>query len=449
MPDKPLPLTASRFAQLMQALKLDFTYKKFAVAVSGGADSMALALLLAEWGKQNGKHVTALIFDHRIRPESTKEAEQVKKILKAQGIKAEILTTPERIGKRNLQAEARKYRYAALADYCREKQCRYLFTAHHADDQLETMLMRLARGSGLEGLSGIAPVSAMGNITLIRPLLSVSKEELIATLNARKCSWMEDPSNYSAAYARNRMRKVTSLLKEEGLTANRIATTATHLQSALGFIREEVTRFLQDQIHFSPAGYASFDATAFANANSEITFRALKRIVAYVTGNEDPLRAESLLPLHENLRTGLEKSATVAGIQFYPHPKAGLIYCLRELKNTGEDISISHNKTIIWDDRFIGQSSKIPHKPLRIGCLEAAGVAALPAEILRRKEIKDLPRRVLATFPAIRGVEALLAVPHIGYWVDTGLSETLRIEYAPLKRLAASHRDSITNDVES
>lgn len=445
MPDKPLLLTANRFAQLMAALKLDFTHKKFAVAVSGGPDSMALTLLLSEWGKKNGKHVTALIFDHRIRPESTKEAEQVKKILKGQGIKAEILTTPERIGKRNLQAEARKYRYAALADYCREKQCRYLFTAHHADDQLETMLMRLARGSGLEGLSGIAPVSAMGDITLIRPLLSVSKEELIATLKARKCSWIEDPSNYSAAYARNRMRKVTALLMEEGLTPSRVTATATHLQNALGFIREEVNRFLHTHIHFSPAGYASFDVAAFKNAHPEVTYRSLKRIIAYVTGKEDPIRAESLIPIHEKLRSGMEKPITVAGVQFYPQAKINRVYCIRELHNAAEDIAISLNKTNIWDKRFIVRPSKKHRFRLLLGRLSTAGASALPPEILRRKEVKELPRRVLATFPAIRGLEGLLAVPHIGYWVDTGLSETLHIEYAPLKNLAASPRDSITN----
>ncbi|MCC7305428.1 MAG: tRNA lysidine(34) synthetase TilS [Alphaproteobacteria bacterium] len=210
-----------------------FKAKRVAVALSGGPDSMALACLLAEWGAANGVEVHALTVDHGLRKESAKEAKQVAAWVKGWPVKHKILKWTGRKPKTRLMEEARAARYLLMVEYCRGQKIKYLFLAHHQDDQAETFLLRLAAGSGLDGLAGMKPVQDTAHgIILLRPFLKVSKEDLILTCHFKKISYVKDPSNETERFARPRLRKARKVLEEEGLSSKRLAVTAARLARA-------------------------------------------------------------------------------------------------------------------------------------------------------------------------------------------------------------------------
>ena len=222
------PLTQDDFQTLVDALGVDLGAQDIAVAVSGGPDSMALCHLL----KGIGLQVHALTVDHGLRAEAAEEAQKVGQWLEGwTGFEHHILKwgSPTETA---LQEEARKARYGLMADYCREHGIAHLFLAHHRDDQAETLLFRLAKGSGLDGLAGMQALQEYEGLTLVRPLLGVSKDALVKTCETAGVDFIEDPSNENADFARARLRQARAVLEEEGLSSKRLAVTAMRLSRA-------------------------------------------------------------------------------------------------------------------------------------------------------------------------------------------------------------------------
>jgi tRNA(Ile)-lysidine synthase len=179
-----------------------------AVALSGGADSTALTLLTHYWVKGHGGHVTALIVDHGLRPESAAEAAEVQQRMAARGIACVVLTLPtclhEETG--NLMARARQARYDALTNWCRAADVLHLLVAHHAQDQAETAALHHLRGQTEDGAAGMAALSLRSGVRVLRPLLPFSKEQLVAYLLAEPMAWVEDPTNRNLQFRRNALR---------------------------------------------------------------------------------------------------------------------------------------------------------------------------------------------------------------------------------------------------
>lgn len=196
----------------------------FVVAVSGGPDSMALAWLLHQHGP-----IKAVTVDHGLRRESGEEAAQVGRWLAAWGAEHYILKTDEPPPKTRVQEWARALRYRLMARFCAKHGAQYLVLAHHADDQAETLVFRLAKGSGLDGLAGMHPKQKFENIMLVRPLLDVSKADLLALCEKERIPFVCDPSNHAPRFARVRVRHA---LEAEGATRKRLAKTAARLARA-------------------------------------------------------------------------------------------------------------------------------------------------------------------------------------------------------------------------
>ncbi len=174
--------------------------KKIAVSLSGGADSMCLTFLLNKFCKQNNISLVAITVDHKLRKGSTIEANNIYRYLEKYGINHTVLTWNHNEIKSNIQKEARNVRYKMLCDFCNENGIGNLFVAHTYDDQAETVLLRILRGSGIDGISGINSLIIMNEINIIRPLLVYTKTQILNFLKKENLLWFEDESNLQIAY---------------------------------------------------------------------------------------------------------------------------------------------------------------------------------------------------------------------------------------------------------
>lgn len=200
---------------------------RLAVAVSGGGDSLALLWLAAQ---AFPGRVTALGVDHRLRPEAASELARAAEAAASVGVPFVTLSLPQPPGPANVQAEARRARYAALADWCRANRVPLLLTAHHRDDQAETLLMRLLRGSGLSGLAGIRARAELAGVTVLRPCLGWGRAELTGLVAAAGWTAADDPTNRDPRHDRSRVRAL--LAREPALDPARLAASAAHLADA-------------------------------------------------------------------------------------------------------------------------------------------------------------------------------------------------------------------------
>lgn len=215
-----------------------------ALAVSGGTDSLAL---LALGAKAFAGRAHVLSVDHGLRPEAAAECAMVARLAAGLGVPHRVLTLDLPPGG-NVQARARAARYAAMAGWCRAHGVPLLLTAHHADDQAETLLMRLARGSGAAGLSGIRPTVAMDGVTLLRPFLGSRRASLADIVAAAGWTPVDDPSNHDPAHDRTRAR---ALLAGTGwLDAARVAAAAAHLGAAEEALGWAAARAFESRTHW-------------------------------------------------------------------------------------------------------------------------------------------------------------------------------------------------------
>ncbi len=254
-----------------------------AVAVSGGADSVALAVLAAAWGRAYDVCVTALSVDHGLRAESRAEADQVGRWLSHFGVDHHILTWRDGARVRSgVQARARQARYDLMEGWCRSSSVGWLLTAHHQDDQAETFVMRLKRGSTLFGLAAMAPLRRLppaGEVMLCRPFLDVPKARLVATLQARAQAWIEDPSNTQRKFERVRVRQMLIRLREEGVSAERLAGAARAARRVTDILERGVTAFEAASVRRGAPGTLLLDARAFAALPEPLQVRAMSRFL--------------------------------------------------------------------------------------------------------------------------------------------------------------------------
>jgi tRNA(Ile)-lysidine synthase len=403
-------LDAAAFAALMAPLG-PFERRPFlAVAVSGGADSLALCLLADGWARERDGTVVALTIDHGLRVEAAAEAARVGAWLAARGIRHHILAWCPPGDLRNVQAAARAARYELLFAWCASAGCLHLLTAHHREDQAETLLLRLARGSGLDGLAGMAPRRETAACRLLRPLLVVPRARLAASLREIGQGWIEDPSNRDDSYARVRLRAGAGLLAREGLSPARLAATARHLGRARMALEDEVTRLLARAARLHPAGFAELTIERLAEVPPEIALRGLARLAATIGGADHPPRLERLERLFVAVGSGLGAGRTLAGCRFLPW--RGVVVVCREAAAIEPPRALPAAVTLRWDGRF--DVTLAPDAPLglTVGALGAAGFGRHAAGA---SGWPAMPPASRATLPALRDLVGVAAVPHLNY----------------------------------
>jgi len=260
------------------------------LAVSGGPDSLALMWLAARWRRalKRGPRLVAVTVDHGLRPEAAREARAVKRLAGSLGLAHRTLRWTGAKPATGLPAAAREARYRLLAQAARAHGASHVLIAHTRDDQAETVLMRLSRGSGIAGLAAMARHATRDGVILARPLLDLPKARLVATLEKAGIPFADDPTNRDPRFTRPRLRALMPALAEEGADARNLARLAARLaraDAALDLLTEGAERYLA-QIDPAPSG-TGFDLAAFRALADEIRVRLLLRAVNRI-GHEGP-----------------------------------------------------------------------------------------------------------------------------------------------------------------
>ena len=309
----------------------DIKDKSFALAVSGGSDSLCLAYFSKIYSSEFDNKIHILIVDHNLRKESYKEALIVKEILRKRRIESTILRWKGKIPKNNIQKNARDLRYLLISNYCLKKNIKYLTTAHHGDDQIENFFIRLLRGSGLTGLSSM-PVKAKynNNLKIIRPFLSLEKKDLkYVTLNYFK-TYIKDPTNYDEKFLRVRIRKYRKNMEKEGLDTRKIIKTVDNLVSANQALNFYKNKALHKHASFVSKNKCLINKKIFSDEAGEIVFKSFSDILSLVSGTYYPPRSKKVINLINRVKKSKFTKSTLGGC--IVEEKDNFILISKELK---------------------------------------------------------------------------------------------------------------------
>lgn len=337
--------------------------QKIAVAVSGGADSLALVLMAKENLAVFGFEIVALTVDHHLRPNSTREAQYVANVMQTHGIEHHIIEWLDEKPTSGVEESARIARYKLLTDWCRQNNIQILLTAHHLSDQAETFLMRLQRGSGLKGLCCMREISENNGIIIARPLLNTPPETMRNYLLKNQIQWIEDPSNTDTRYLRNRVRTFLPQLEQSvGITPQTMAETATRLQSADEFIETCVAQTIATDVQTFGGNTFCFRYAAFSKWHREIKFR----ILAHLCQRLYIPRAERILSAIETMSKLPFNGLTLGGKEIFC--RDGNIWVVPELKTKHQTDRKAWKNFLETNPLY--KNKKIPHK-VRIALLKS------------------------------------------------------------------------------
>ena len=327
------------------------------VGVSGGADSLYLTLLLNKWIQKRKGHLFAVTVNHNLRPEATQEALTVHKLMSKFQIEHAILTWEGAKPSTRIEEKAREKRYQLLLKFAKDKHADAICLAHHRQDQVETFWARLARSSGLDGLTAMAPKSSRDNMMILRPLLDIDKASITQTLKQNKIKWVEDPMNKDTAYERVRWRQRQKDLDEISLTTPIIAKSITRLQRAKEALDFYAHDFITRHVKKSPLGYIQFDEQTFLLNPPEIRIRIVVHLLQDLTPKKQIISLESI----EQIAIPVPKHATLAGCQWVcSHHQ---IFIALELKNMPSKLLIPENCWTQWGTSFVRTNKSFIAEP--------------------------------------------------------------------------------------
>ena len=298
----------SAFSKKIKNLKKNF----FLVAVSGGADSLALTALIKSYSYKNKCKVSYVLIDHNLRKNSATEAKSVKRLLKKFQINLNIIKN-NRIIKKNIQSEARRIRYNLLSSFCKKRKIKVILTAHNLEDQVETFFIRLSRGSGIQGLSSMMQSNKIeNNITLSRPLLEVKKEKLIKISKLIFNKFYKDPSNNNVKYLRTRVRKLKKSIESSGINYDQIFQSIKNLASSRDTLNLYFEKIYKDTVKFDK-NKILINCNEFDKLNLEMKIRIIKNSIKNFTKSYYMPRSKKIINLIDNIEQKNSKKFTLGG----------------------------------------------------------------------------------------------------------------------------------------
>ena len=289
--------------------------KKYVVAVSGGPDSLGLVALTKAYAYQKKIKFYYVLVDHSIRKNSHREAIQVKKLLKKYKINLKIFTNKKEITK-NIQAEARNARYEILFNHCKKIKVNALLTAHNMEDQVETFLIRLSRGSGIKGLSAMKSVNKINSkLSLCRPLLDIKKDSLIKISKNIFGRYFKDPSNNNKKYLRTKIRNLKDPLLKSGISYDQIMRSINNLASSKETLDKYIEGISKNLIKKS-RNEILIDLRKFHNLNLEIKLKIINESIKKLKKNYYDPRSRKVINLIKNIESRKDHKATLGGCIF-------------------------------------------------------------------------------------------------------------------------------------
>ncbi|MBK18722.1 MAG: tRNA lysidine(34) synthetase TilS [Rhodospirillaceae bacterium] len=412
--EKEIPISEAEFSTLMERVGPFESNPVIAVAYSGGADSTALAILASRWVNRRGGMIYALTIDHGLRPESAAEARMAQNRARKLGLSGAILRWQNHNPTTGIQNAARQARYDLMTRWCRRKGILHLLLGHHQEDQAETLLHRLGRHTGSDGLAGMAGIRETADIRLLRPCLHVSRERLRAVAVKNNVEWVEDPSNSDPAFARVRLRNLLPALENEQISADALAESARKQAQVRQSMERHTAAAVAENVELNVLGYARVRLEILLN-DAEVSRRILERLLGTIGGNFYPARRKSLENLLYDIRkSGLAKPRTLAGCRIFR--KKGDIFVAREARRC-EEKSVFNGNWTDWDGRF----------RLRINNFKGIGrrkffIRALQGNFSRKMaknsecfQFPNLNSAVRSSLPSIWDHQGLVCVPHLGY----------------------------------
>ena len=348
--------------------------------------------------------------DHGLRADSAAEAGRVSGWLAARGIEHEILTWRGVKPVSGLQAAARSARFALLTDRAASLGARGLFLAHHVQDQAETMVMRLARGSGLDGLAGIRSRQMRDGIPVLRPLLPVPPGRLRAHCLAEGQVWVEDPSNRDRRFERVRVRQQGKGMTDAGLDAARL----NRLAQAFGRLRDwseiRLADFLIEFGHLDPRGFVTLSLSAVLNLPLPLRVKLLSGLLQSIGGLDYPPRAERMSRFLSWLDDGHGARTTLGGCLVWRGRDDRLWIARETPRETGPEMLCGQGMSR-WDGRFDVSWSGV--QPVWIHMLARKGERRLRLSGSMGKPGLALPVGVRASLPAVTDLDGRLFAPHL------------------------------------
>ena len=405
-----------------------------ALAVSGGSDSTALMLLFADWLRQSGDDAanhTVLTVDHGLRAASVAEAQAVAVQARLLGFQHATLTWGGPKPTTGIQAAGRGARYQLMGDHMRANGMTVLLTGHTRDDRAETLLMRLARGSGLDGLAGMSPRLGfrdlgLGNpgsddLDIARPLLGVSRAELRSLLQARGIRWIDDPFNQALEFERPRLRAARAHLDELGLSDAMLALSATRLLRARRALERAADDFCapaSGAASVDPSGYIQIDWSRLQAVEEEIALRVLRRSIGAAGGEAGLVSLAKLEALAASVRAAGAEPGKWTLARAMVTLREGAITIEREPgREPLPRLQLAPGAQACWDGRF---SIKVGAN-VGPGFVEVRALGEDAARYLLNAQDGSTTRpslNAVALAPSFWQGERLLAAPTIGFWAN-------------------------------
>ncbi len=287
--------------------------QNFIVAVSGGPDSLALAFLAKIYAFKRKLQPKFFIVDHKLRPESTKEAKLVKKVLNFFFIDIEILTWKGKKPQNNVQSVARQKRYELLFAQCEKFKINNILLGHHRDDLFENFFIRMLRGSGLRGLVSLDKKSEIYDKNLLRPLLDQKKEDLLFLSKKVFNFYIEDPTNKDQKYLRIKVRKLIEDLQENGLDKRKFLKTIQNLKYSNNVVKFYISQNLKKNTFFSKNENKFLLNMNFFKQPYEIVFRSLSELLKFIGQKYYSARGKKLDRIIENIQNDKFSKVTLGG----------------------------------------------------------------------------------------------------------------------------------------
>lgn len=418
-----MPILSSIIDRITSKYKI-YNQNKIAVGISGGSDSTALTFLLNEWANKNNKELIAITIDHDLRTNSDREALEVQAQLNKNKIKHIILKWQHTKVSSNIQAKARQARYQLLTDFCIQQNISCLFIAHVKEDVAENFLIRLQRGSGLDGLSAIQELQVLNKVNIIRPLLHISKEELKSFLIEKNINWIDDPSNYNDTFTRVRIRNE---LSNNHQYIDRICLASNHLRMVKNFVDKITNQYFNEIVRITSFGVAIINKNLLFQCDDYIITTILSRVLQIISCSDYKARYVNLENLIIKIREPNFQNASLMNCNIIYKKSLGLIISNSLSKNTNEKIEMYN---FMWKDRF---KIEIPNhfniKEMYITSLDKYIWQNLDKKIIiYTEETKSLPKLSLFSMPVIKNLEKIVAIPYLNYYTEDIYKE-IKINY--------------------